>query len=73
MIWVWIIIAILTLLTVFVRKSAATMGFFLSSLITLISFLIIKNFFIQLGIFVVVGVLSIFLINKYFKKDKVKK
>lgn len=73
MIWVWIIITVLTLLTVFVRKSDTTIGFFISSIITLISFLIIRNFFIQLGIFVVIGVLSIILINKYFKKDKVKK
>ena len=70
MIWVWIIILILTLLTVVVRKNSTTIGFFISSVVTLICFLIIKKFLLQLGIFVVIGILSAFLINTYSKKEK---
>lgn len=70
MFWVWVTILILTFLTVIVRRNSTTYGFLFSAIVTLLSYLLIKKFILQLGIFVVVGVLSSFLINYLFLKDK---
>ena len=73
MFWVWITIMCLTFLTIIVKKNKTTIGFFMSSVITFLSYLLIKNFIIQLGIFVVFGVLCSFGINYIMNNKKEKK
>ena len=67
MIFVWITILILTLLILIFKRNNITFGFFGSSLLTLISYLIFKNFIIQLIIFVISGIIGSIIFNKLKK------
>ena len=62
MFWVWLIVTCLMFFVLLIRLTTSTISFFISSLIGLISYKIMNNFCLQLGIFIILGIgLSIFL------------
>ena len=60
----------LTALILVFKRNNISLGFFGSSLLAMISYLLLKNFIVQLSIYVIGGIIFSLILSKYRKKRR---